>query len=809
MTVRTFLPWVRQGLAASTARVDTLGAGVAGSAQRPLTATVNARRDATADVPVRLLGPGDVTGIDPQEIVRTDPRPFASDVEPNYLALVEFDPPDFPWLFTPARADAAGRIRPWLVLVVVEKRDRVLDTARRDRLPTLRAPRAELSDLGESWAWAHAQVTTDGATDRARLERAIASRSERTVSRIVCPRRLRPQVTYLACVVPAFEAGRKAGLGEHLVAADLVELGPAWSGGSPDTVLLPVYHHWEFTTGVGGDFESLARRLRPRALPPSVGVLRLDVSNPRWGLQATGLGVAELEGALRSPTGLAKPPRETVEAALAQPLRAILTGANAASELTPPSYGLWYTNEAAVPPPGTPPRWLSDVNLDPRDRLAAGLGTSVVRYEQERLMASAWEQLAEHRHACEKARLTNAAASDTQEQLSRRQLAEEVAAALQEKHVQPMRPDQLVQVAGPALGDAAPTQADPAFRRLMRPGGPVAARAGGDGAPAEPSSVHAAAPPEEAAAAEIALSVAQEELGRTRATEDERFAPTFSQPMYESLRDWHEGMLLPGLDGVPPNTIALLETNPRFVEAFMLGLNHELSRELVWRGFPTNRRGTYFRRFWAAPAGTADAGSITAIEEWPPDSRLGTHMPGTGTASELVLLIRGDLLKRFPRALVSAVEATWAGGKRVPGTNERPPTFRGTSGADVTFLGFRLTEAEARGSTNPAKHPGWFFVLQEQPSEPRFGFDDEDRPARAVDAVAAWDELSWADVAEDAASSVRVAGRWATKRKPLRSGSPSATVTWGANSAAMAAITQQAPFRIAIHASEWLDKEDA
>ena len=88
MTVRTFLPWVRQGLAASTARVDTLGAGVAGTAKIPLTATVNARRDATADVPVRLLGPGDVTGIDPQEIVRTDPRPFASDVEPDRKSVV-------------------------------------------------------------------------------------------------------------------------------------------------------------------------------------------------------------------------------------------------------------------------------------------------------------------------------------------------------------------------------------------------------------------------------------------------------------------------------------------------------------------------------------------------------------------------------------------------------------------------------------------------------------------------------------------------------------------------------------------------
>ena len=40
---------------------------------------------------------------------------------------------------------------------------------------------------------------------------------------------------------------------------------------------------------------------------------------------------------------------------------------------------------------------------------------------------------------------------------------------------------------------------------------------------------------------------------------------------------------------------AVLETNPKFVEAFMVGLNTEMSHELLWRGFPTDQRGTYFR----------------------------------------------------------------------------------------------------------------------------------------------------------------------------------------------------------------------
>ena len=50
-------------------------------------------------------------------------------------------------------------------------------------------------------------------------------------------------------------------------------------------------------------------------------------------------------------------------------------------------------------------------------------------------------------------------------------------------------------------------------------------------------------------------------------------APEFNQPMYEVLRDLSQELLLPGLGHVPPNTVTLLETNAKFVEAFMVGLN--------------------------------------------------------------------------------------------------------------------------------------------------------------------------------------------------------------------------------------------
>ena len=37
--------------------------------------------------------------------------------------------------------------------------------------------------------------------------------------------------------------------------------------------------------------------------------------------------------------------------------------------------------------------------------------------------------------------------------------------------------------------------------------------------------------------------------------------------MYEPLRDYAPDLLLPGMDQVPSNTIALLKTNPALIEA--------------------------------------------------------------------------------------------------------------------------------------------------------------------------------------------------------------------------------------------------
>ena len=215
----TFLPWVRQGVAAAINTPDTLGASSAASSISPPASRSTERpRAASVTMPVRLRGPADVVGIDPNQIIRTDPHPGTSDFEPNCFPCVEFDRPDFPWLFTPASAGANAKLRPWLCLVVVRKQDGVtLTSTPNSPLPVLQIaasilPASELPDLGECWAWAHAQAAGDDSSEGA-VRNALNGSPDRSLSRLICPRILAPKTDYMACVVPTFDLGRRAGLG--------------------------------------------------------------------------------------------------------------------------------------------------------------------------------------------------------------------------------------------------------------------------------------------------------------------------------------------------------------------------------------------------------------------------------------------------------------------------------------------------------------------------------------------------------------------------------------------------------------------
>ena len=134
-TTYRFLPWARRGLAA--ALPEPAPASPPGTTPAmPVRAEVAVRvvvSGGVGDVTTSALlhGPGDVIGLDPAQVVRMYPLPGTSNAEPNYLACVDFDAPELPWLFTPLGVPGTQHLPPWLVLVVVEHRDGVsVDSAR-------------------------------------------------------------------------------------------------------------------------------------------------------------------------------------------------------------------------------------------------------------------------------------------------------------------------------------------------------------------------------------------------------------------------------------------------------------------------------------------------------------------------------------------------------------------------------------------------------------------------------------------------------------------------------------------------------
>lgn len=488
----TFLPWLRQGIAN---KIST-GGSSAGRATIPVSLKLKGKALQGADLEhtinrqIALYGPGDIIGIDKKAIVKNEPRHWITNFEPNYMPYIEFYDEDFPWRYSPLAVDNKDRLQPWLALVVLKEDEFEEPKNMLDRpLAYIKVPNPQvcMQPADQLWAWAHVHVNEaiiDGEENivaknpsdiknvLSELQDLLDKNPDMAYSRIMCPRKLEPNVSYHAFLIPSFETGRLAGLGLDPSKSPAAKT-DSWKDydDKQDNNLFPVYHRWYFKTGTVGDFEYLVRLLEPKPVDSRVGRRPMDVQHP--GSNVRGItdpelgGVLQLGGALKIPfDALGETDKDEVATydnwdknpfphPFQQDLSAFINladeyavkpadDANIDAKLgldpehndedkdpliTAPLYGRWHAlqqrllKERDGSEMANNQNWVHELNLDPRYRVPAGLGTGVVQKNQENYMEAAWKQVGDILEANRKIRQA--------------QLAREASWVWYDKHLRP------------------------------------------------------------------------------------------------------------------------------------------------------------------------------------------------------------------------------------------------------------------------------------------------------------------------------------------------------------------------------------
>lgn len=426
-----FFSWARKGIAANIDEKDTLGKSDGVQPERALV-PVDITLNTNIPVPTKnftLIGPGDIVGIHADMMIRCEPRDGVSNFEPNYFPYVEFYDEDFPWRYTPASAAGAAdmSLRPWISLIVL-KEDEFEDTALQSPLKSIVVKKIEaIQPADELHLWAHAH--TNLKNDETNFEKYVESLAvqvkedpDGVYSRVMCPRKLDANAMYHAFLIPSFETGRLAALGQPIKGVPAQKA--AWSA-ALNEIELPVYYRWNFRTGANFDFESLVKLIEPRVMDKRVGVRPMDCSKPGYfklnspdEIPAPNPLSILLEGAVKAPTAESTTiiPNEfqTSVAELVNLNRTQLEKLDEDPFVTVPFYGMYHAMRKDLTKPGekvipvfdpTSEAWYNDLNSDPRNRVPAGFGVKAVQDGQEKFMDQAWDQLSDVLEANRKTRL--------------------------------------------------------------------------------------------------------------------------------------------------------------------------------------------------------------------------------------------------------------------------------------------------------------------------------------------------------------------------------------------------------------------
>lgn len=195
--------------------------------------------------------------------------------------------------------------------------------------------------------------------------------------------------------------------------------------------------------------------------------------------------------------------------------------------------------------------------------------------------------------------------------------------------------------------------------------------------------------------------------------------PEYPDPTYFYLREISERFILPSAGELPANSISLFMSNAKFEEAFLSGMNTEMGHELLWREYPTDERGSYFRKFWDSEEDPTSDGywDVEMMHEW--KGRLGdNHVPGKGAL--LIFAIKGELLQCYPQTFLYLTKYPEQANT---GSTVIYPAMTSWLTGDTFIAGFRTSDLD--GSTDSERiqnliRQKYYLALQERDSSMHF-----------------------------------------------------------------------------------------
>lgn len=784
-----FLPWIRLGIGALNTTRTKQEIDRDGNIVVLQTARRNIEIEAKVkDKPGNLLsgirksftlkGPGEILGFSGQVISLTEPAVNETSFAPNQIPYADFTDADFPWRYSLDEPDTQSRLRPWVLLVVLKK-DEFSELPPGKSCAMISVNTGLLPDPNEAWAFAHVQISTQPGFNPGDIPSFVRNHPECVHARLLCMRRLQASQSYTAFLVPVYKMGVHAAL--ELEVGDTAEF--AWNPGSPAVIALPYYFRWDFSTSDAGDFEELARRIK---VYDDQGVISGSIAVTDSGGTIMEFGgivqphdkkpsdksynIAFSNSAIAQFNKMYDKQRPDISGQSGEPELFIpLYGqSHADSEqlIAPTSTGTWEnphgTYNPAYDPMKSPDLWFSEVNLDRNYRYAASLGASVVRYNQDDFISRCFAMAGDVNEANQLIKRYKTL-KYIRKNIVRRHLNTmdnirfmHVTKNLQKYYIGSGMAKARVYVDG-GIDVANVFQTDRSsytnismnlikninicnsigeFRneRLMSFKSNTEMNAFmGDAQSFKDILLNADT--EKEILNRIVISPDRSEIGDAEIY----LEPKIDEGLLKYIPAQIIKSLVPGLSELPNNSSMLLKLNREFLEAFMLGANHEMVRELIWREFPVNRRSTVFNSFWGASG--VNRNDIKDITHW--RGRLGENQADSSTGQEnIIIAIKSDLFRRYPKTLLYAVEydpaVTMQSGWNVvinavklgasqTGATLHKPLFTVDVMQDLMFIYYDFTKEymdSATSGNNPGGVRKFCFVILENASLPKFGLDE-------------------------------------------------------------------------------------